>query len=98
MADSVLITLDDGQTGYDAVARYIHNYWQHNGDFCDTVVVQFEISYNGKDFSTEYDVVYPHDYYDVEFLNDWWEGQKYILLRGIRYLREFNVEGGIYSE
>ena len=98
MTDGILITLTNGQTGYDAVAHYIENYWKHNGDFCDTVVVQFDISYNGKDFSTEYDVVCPYDYNRVEFFNDWWEGQKYILLRGIRYLRKLNIEGGIYAE
>ena len=59
MTDGILITLTNGQTGYDVVAHYIENYWKHNGDFCDTVVVQFDISYNGKDFSTEYDVAYP---------------------------------------
>ena len=97
MTDSLLIKLTDGQNGYDAVGNYIRNYWKHNC-FLDTVVVYFETSYNGKDFSSEYDVACPYNGCDIEFFNDWWEGQKYIRLRGIKYIRELDVGGGIYTE
>ena len=84
----ILVTLEDGQSGYDIVGDYIGRYWRHNGDFVDTVVVYLEI----------YDVASPQNFDDILFDYDWWEGEKYIRLKGIKYLRELNIEGGVYTE
>lgn len=44
------------------------------------------------------EVVYPCNYHDIEFLSDWWEGEKYIKLFGIKAVSELDISGGIYSE
>lgn len=93
----LLVTLSKGQNGYDVVSNFIKNYWEQN-KLIDTVVVNLETSYNGKDFSPVHDVASPtYDFSDIEFDYDWWEGEKYIRLKGIKYLHELNIEGGIYT-
>lgn len=94
----ILVTLEDGQSGYDIVGDYIGRYWRHNGDFVDTVVVYLEISYDGREYYPIYDVASPQNFDDILFDYDWWEGEKYIRLKGIKYLHELNIEGGVYTE
>lgn len=90
------IKLKDGQTGYDAVGDYIRRYWEHN--ISDTVIVSLGISYNGEEYELVKEVACPCNFDDIEFLYDWWEGQKYIKLFGIQTITEVDVSGGIYEE
>lgn len=92
----VEIKMKDRQTGYDAVGEYIRRYWEHN--ITDTVIVSLATSYDGKKFETRNEVASPYNYDDIEFLYDWWEGEKFIKLFGIKTLSEIEIDGGIYTE
>lgn len=90
--------LQNGQTGYDVIGDYIRRYWKHN---CyEDVIVSIGTSYDGKNYSHYNEVASP--YFDsnncIEFLNDWWEGELFIRLFGIKSISAFNVVGGIYEE
>ncbi len=89
------IKLKDGQSGYNAVGEYIRRYWEHN--ITDTVVISIGTSYDGKTFDLKKEVASPEGRDDILFLYDWWEGEKYIKLFGIKAVSEFDVSGGIYE-
>lgn len=89
------ITLKKSQSGYDAVGDYIRRYWEHN--IRDDVVVSLGTSYDGKTYDLLKEVAYPIDN-DIEFLSDWWEGEKYIKLFGIKTVSELDIYGGIYED
>lgn len=89
------ITLKKGQSGYDAVGDYIRRYWEHN--IWDDVVVSLGTSYDGKTYSLLKEVAYPNNN-DIEFLSDWWEGEKHIKLFGIKTVSELDIYGGIYED
>lgn len=97
------IVLKDGQSGYDAVGEYIHRYWEHN--ITDDVVVSIGTSYDGNTYDLRKEIASPsppplkyYDGGDIEFLYDWWEGEKYIKLFGIKTVGELDIDGGIYEE
>lgn len=90
------IKLNDGQSGYDIVAEYIRRYWHNN--IYNTVLVSMETSYDGKTYDIRKEVASPCQRDDVEFLNDWWEGEKFIRLFGIKDIEEIDISGGIYTE
>lgn len=90
------IKLKDGQSGYDAVGEYIRRYWNHNTT--STVIVSMGISYDGNTFELRKEIASPLNFDDIEFLYDWWEGEKFIKLFGIKLVRELDISGGIYEE
>lgn len=90
------IKLTNGQSGYDAVGEYIQRYWSHN--IYDTVIVSLGTSYDGKTFDLKKEVACPINFDDIEFMYDWWEGEKYIKIFGIKAVGEFDIYGGIYEE
>ena len=90
------IVLKDRQSGYDAVGEYIHRYWEHN--IVDDIVVSIGTSYDGNTYDLLREVASPVGYNDIEFLHDWWEGEKYIKLFGIKTVGELDIYGGIYEE
>lgn len=89
------IKLKDGQSGYDAVGEYIRRYWEHN--IVDTVIVSIGTSYDGNTFELRKEVASPPNFDDIEFLYDWWEGEKFIKLFGIKTISELDISGGIYE-
>ena len=89
------IKLNDGQSGYDVIGDYIRRYWKRN--IYTTVVVSIGTSYNGQDYSLLKEVASPMDFDDIEYLYDWWEGEKYIKLFGIQSIDELDISGGIYE-
>lgn len=89
------IELKDGQTGYDIVAEYIRRYWHNN--IYNTVLISMETSYDGKTYNICKEVACPREFDDVEFLNDWWEGERFIRLFGIKSIEEINISGGLYE-
>lgn len=91
------IILKGDETGYDAVGTYILRYWEHN--IPADVIVSLGISYDENTYDLVKEVAYPAGFCgnDIEFLSDWWEGQKYIKLFGIKTVRELDVSGGIYE-
>lgn len=44
------------------------------------------------------EVASPMNFDDIEYLYDWWEGEKYIKLFGIQSVDELDISGGIYAE
>lgn len=86
------IVLKDGQSGYDAVGEYIRRYWNHN--ITDTVIVSIGTSYDGNAYDLRKEVASPLNFDDIEFLYDWWEGEKFIKLFGIKAVDEFDISGG----
>lgn len=88
------IELQNGKTGYDAVEEYIKRYWEHNSE--GDVVISLGASYDGISYDLSKEVASPMQFRDVEFLNDWWEGQKYIRLFGIKAVDKMDISGGIY--
>ena len=90
------IYLNDGQSGYDVIGEYIRRYWKHN--VYDTVVVSIGTSYDGSTYDLIKEIASPYNFDDVEFLCDWWDGEKYIKLFGIKSISELDVSGGIFTE
>lgn len=89
------IELKNGQSGYDVVGEYIHRYWEHN--ITSTVIVSMGISYDGKTYEIRREIACPYHYDDIEFLYDWWEGEKFIKLFGIKTVDEIDILGGLYE-
>lgn len=88
------IELKDGQSGYDAVGEYIHRYWEHN--ITETVIFSVGTSYDGKTYNICKEVACPCNG-DIEFLYDWWEGERFIKLFGIKTIDEIDISGGLYE-
>ena len=93
----VEIRLNDGQSGYDVIGEYIERYWDNH--MTDTVIVSLGISHDGQIYEHRNEVATPGGFCgkDIEFLYDWWEGEKYLRLFGIRSVDAFNITGGIYE-
>ena len=89
------IKLKYGQDGYDVVGEYIRKYWSHN--LTGVVIVSIGISHDGDNYELLKEVAYPNGFDDIEFLYDWWEGEKFIKLFGIKSVYELDISGGIYE-
>lgn len=87
--------LTDGQSGYDVIGEYIQRYWKEVG--YTTVIVSVGVSFYGKDYRRFNIVASPTDDLDIEYLNDWWEGEKDIILNGITDIDGVEVYGGIFE-
>lgn len=89
---------DFGITGYEAIGRYIRNYWRQFG-YPVSVLVRLDVSFNGEDWFSLMEYASPSGFLgnDIEFDNDWWEGKRYIRLYGIKAIDLMEVEGGIYE-
>lgn len=84
------IELKDKETGYEAVAKYIEKYWDKHGWYDS--IVELEISYDDKDWDRIKEIVYPtNNCREMEWFNDWWEGQKYIHIIGMATVDEIDV-------
>ena len=90
------IKLKDGQVGYDAVGEYIQRYWKHN--ITDDVVVSIGVSHDGRSYELSNEIASPHNCDDILFLNDWWEGEKFIRIYGIQSVDALDISGGIYED
>lgn len=96
MNDGIDIELKDGENAYEVVGKYVSRYWQHN-TYEDTVVVM-EISNNDRIYTYIAQAVSPGYKDEPIWLNDWWEGEKYIRLFAIQGVSELDVTGGLYTE
>ena len=90
------IKLNDSQTGYDVMGDYIRRYWEHDG--IETVIFEVALSHDGESYSVIIGVAKPMNGYDIEFLDDWWEGEKYIYPCAIASLDTLEIFGGIYED
>lgn len=89
------IKVQKEQNGYDLVDEYIRRYWKYNG--LRDVVISLGISYDGESYNFFNVYAFPCSYDNIEYMNDWWEGQKYIKLFGIQGVDELNIQGGLYK-
>lgn len=89
------IELKDNENGYEVVNKYINNFWENHFRIKNTVVISLSTSYTGNLYEYRNEVAYPINNYDIEYLSDWWEGQKYIRIHGIAYL--VKIEGDLYE-
>ena len=95
--NTIDIKLNDRQTGYEIIAEYIRKFWNHNNTF-ETVIVSLATSYDEKEYHYFNEIASPDQNFEiVEFMHDWWEGEKYIKLRGIKTIDELDITGGIYE-
>ena len=86
---SELIILQDGQSGYDVVAEYVLKYWDKT--YYSTAIVSLETSYDGRKYDKVNEVVSSLDGDFNEFLHDWWEGQKFIKINGVKNIDEIEI-------
>lgn len=94
--EQIDIELKAGQSGYDVVGEYIRRYWKYN--IPDTTIVSIGISYNGNAYEMHNEIADPCGVNDIEFLYDWWEGERFIKIFGIQSVRELDISGGIYTK
>ena len=90
------IKLKEGQSGYDAVGEYIMRYWDHNASQ-EVVIVSIGTSYDGHTYNLINEVASPMDFCDIEYLYDWWEGEKFIRLYGIKAISKIAISDGVYT-
>lgn len=84
------VVLDDKQTGYDVVSEYVKKYWEYH--CTEDVIVSIEISSDGENYECLNEIASPYNMYDVEYLNDWWEGEKYIRVTGIQGISDIKIK------
>lgn len=84
------IVTEQGETGYDAIAKLILKYWMES-DFFDTVIVNVGTSYDGEDWTFTNEVAFPNEHTGICFLEDWWEGEKFVKLFGIKFLKDIKI-------
>lgn len=87
--------LDSFHNGYDVVEALICNYFKHNP--MDDLVIRIGMSYDGDDWDVENELVLVENG-SIEFLNDWWEGQKHIRVYGIQSIPNLDISGGLYPD
>lgn len=91
------ITIEEGRTAYEAVAKYIRRFWNNEQSYCDAIVC-LSISYDNIEWRTFNELaLFDVDNFDVIFENDWWEGERFIRLYGIVSVDDINVSGGLYA-
>ena len=86
----VEIKLKDRETGYEKVGKLIKSWWDVTS--IEDSIVALEISDDGITWERCNEVAYPtDDLNDVEFLNDWWEGEKYIRVLWITSVDQIGI-------
>lgn len=86
----LVIELENGQNGYDVVAEYIRAFWEVGSRPHDDVIVHLATSYDGEDFLERNEIV-ELDGTGLMFLNDWFEGEKYIIIFGISNVCDLQI-------
>ena len=93
----VEIKLKEKESGYEVIGEYVDRYWRHHGRH--DAIVSLATSYNGRDYYALKEIFSPDAYgCGAECLNDWYEGEKYIRLFGIKNVDEIDITDGIYIE
>ena len=86
----------NGENAYEIVGEYVRRYWEYES--CEDAVVSIEISDDGVKWAHIVEVIEPESYNTPLWLNDWWEGEKYIRLLGICGVNGLDICGGLYEE
>lgn len=56
------------------------------------VLYIYVVARDGKNYECLNEVASPYNMYDVEYLNDWWEGEKYIKVTGIQSISDMKIK------
>lgn len=75
---------------YSVVADCARDY-AHRHEMSDMVAV-FDISYNGKQWTTCHEIITFDENFNIVFLNDWCEGQTYIKNVKIALVEEIQLK------
>lgn len=86
--------LTDEQSGYEVIGEYIRRYWE---EVCYTTVIVSVAICDDENYRMFNVVASPTHDLDIEYLYDWWEGEKQIILRGIIDVDAVDVNGGIFE-
>lgn len=94
----VSLILKNNENGYEKVGEYVKRYWDVHGD--GDVIVALETSHSASRWDYHNEIASPlYSFGDsIEWLNDWWEGEKYIHIKGIQNVDTFDILGGLYEE
>lgn len=92
---AVRITLKDGRNGYDAVGEYVKRFWKRHRTV--PVLIRMATSYDDTDYSECIEYASPYQGDDIMYDMDWWEGEKYIILYGIRSVYDIDISDGVYD-
>ena len=92
----ISIELIENQTGYDAVGEYIFRYWKRH--LTDDVIVRIGKSFDGVSYDIRNEFASPYGINDIMFASDWWEGERFISLYGIKLVNDVDVIDGIYDK
>lgn len=91
------IIIDGKQNAYDVIGKYILRYWEKHG--IEDVVVSVATSHDGISYCRQNEIASPINCGDdIEYLNDWWEGEKHIKLYGIINVSDLDISGGVYEK
>jgi len=93
------LKLKPNENAYMIVDKLVRKYWECVREE-DDVVVNVECSYDGQKWHGENQFGELPGYGDSEvlWLNDWWEGEPYIRIHGIKNLNELDVIGGAEND
>lgn len=92
------VTIEEGKTAYEAVAKYIYRFFDNDAAF-DDVIVRIGTSYNNIEWTTFNTLaLFDMNEFDFEFEDDWWEGERFIRLYGIISIDDVEVSGGLYPD
>ena len=89
------IILKETESGYAIIGDYIFRFWENRG--YGDVLVSLGVSHDGINYDVIKEVAVLYNYTEVEFMGDWWEGEQYIKLFGIKLIDEVDISGGIYE-
>lgn len=91
----MMIVLNTNEIGYEAVNKYVEEYWNKHG--LDDAIVQMETSYDGIKWAQHREVVAPTCNRSSRWLWNWWKGEKYIKILSIVNISELNIEREHYN-
>lgn len=94
----VSLILKNDENGYEKVGEYVKRYWEVHGG--GDVIVALETSCNASRWYYHNEIASPLYFFgdSIEWLNDWWESEKYIHIKGIQSVDTFDISGGLYEE
>lgn len=88
--------LQSNEIAYDVIGEYVERYAEQTGE--DIILVSLGISIDGISYDYETELISADQNGVFYWDSDWWEGQEYIQLLGIKGINKVEVTGGIYEK
>ena len=80
------VKLKENRTGYDFVSERIHEFWNEFRYISDVIFSVDIMESDGQIMHIKDIALVTDSGTDIEFVHDWWEGQKIIRLNRIAYV------------